>query len=593
MWVLSFNFFVGIAFPGADYTSYLNYAKSLSKFHYIVPGETLSPTGHIVSGYSIGPAVFWAPTLLLREVVQIVYPGSSGMTYQYIYITHWILIPVFVFMLWRMSDRFAASILQKSMALFACFFGTALFYYSFIAVSSEFPSSFSITLLIYFLLNFQQDKRGHYVFLGILSFFTVLIRYDTIFFIGLIFLFLFLQHIVSGVNARRLSYLFLAGGVFLFGCLPIFTTNYLFTGNPLNFVYAASLPSGGSISFDFINLNFKEVLFSPWHGLITYSPFFILAILGGVMYIRNDALNLKSEGSVLKIFFNRHISCNLPYIFLTYFIFRLVVLSSVRMWSWGAGFGGRLFIVFFPIAMLSYAYLLKKFNVKKISHPLFVLSFFMAFWTLLFYVHDRGLGMSLSYTGLFESQLKAFDSVIPLILKLVVILVGTGILFRWWRHGEEKSGILFLCALALIFLVLIYTSYPESGYPTLLEKTVWSLLLVLTVFLALFLRCVRIDFYGVVIFFFVFLVVFLVAAGFNSLRLVKETPIEHYKYCGTFKVEDVVLDVENYSERNELGAYNEDMIEYRRLIEDYLRYLKTNTSCYDGFKPEDIPSLPY
>ncbi|MFH1835865.1 MAG: hypothetical protein ABH851_06725 [Methanobacteriota archaeon] len=135
-WTLLFNLFVGISFGGADFGNYLNMANSLAEGHFIVSGQTLGPTGLMVVHHSVGPSLLYAPLLYIKRIVSLhsilMYAGST----QYLYPIHWVLAPLMVLFLWDISRRIGVTQLQGFVALISAFFGTSLFYYTFIALSS-------------------------------------------------------------------------------------------------------------------------------------------------------------------------------------------------------------------------------------------------------------------------------------------------------------------------------------------------------------------------------------------------------------------------------------------------------------------------
>ena len=589
IWIILFNLFVGAAFPGPDYYNYRVYFFSLLKWNYILPGDTISPTGHIINGHSMGSSIFWAPAVLFRELVlqiKIMLFNDSSVwdALRYIYLSHWILAPLMIYLLWDLMSRLGATTLQKSISMMAIFFGTSLFYYTFLSISSEFPQLLLVTVLIYLLTRFQEDKRSHYYCLGFSSVALVLVRYDHLPFILLIFSFLFIRHFVCGFNRKRLSYLLQAGIIFFIGYVPVITTNYLFAGSLFRSPNLCLLPSGKSLCVGIGGLKTFEVLFSPWHGLFVYNPVLIFAVLGGLVFLRDDLSRLRRG----KNFFSRSFARNLPYIFIVYFIFRVMLMSNTWTWFAGTGtFGGRGFILFFPAAMMSYAYLLKRLKIKKASHPLIILTLGLVFWTILLYVQEKGETNFYSYRDLINSQFLTLKQIVTDIVSITFFLVFLLVLLLVYlniRFSIVSSKIMPLFLLCILFVWVILSHYPVIKDIGVLERLLLGILLYVVVRLC-FTFCLRIlrykDFYVILLIFFILGILYLVSAGFNSLRVVTDKPVDDYKFCGVFDVQSVV---ETYYEYLNIEGYGQEKAEVKRLLDEYKMHSLSNETCHHLFQ---------
>jgi hypothetical protein len=339
---------------------------------------------------------------------------------------------------------------------------------------------------------------------------------------------------------------------------------------------------GGFTFLEFTNLKIKEKLFSPWHGLFSYHPSFIFAILGGLLYLWGDIPKIRSKGNIIKTFFSRPVHKNIPYVIVIYFIFTLVVLSARITWWGGTGaFGARHFVNFYPIATLSYAYLLKRFNVKSLFHPIFLISLIMVSWTLLLYLQDLGTTNFYSYTQLLDSQFKIWGFYTPIaIIVLLSTLLFSTIFFKMSK-SSLNSPTQQLSILTITLILLIYTYYARVDSRSFLEKLCYSVVLTITAFVLLHFKSIieRFKINTEILFLSTFIVVvsYLVWAGFHSLELVREEPIKDFKYCGTFMVEQFVNSLPEYLQ---IEGYEKEKKQLKKFMDDYISYLKTNSTCY-------------
>jgi hypothetical protein len=341
--------------------------------------------------------------------------------------------------------------------------------------------------------------------------------------------------------------------------LPLLMVNYLYTGNPLEVSYVARTPTGGVIGYDWHAFNTLKLLFSPWHGLFTYNPFLTLPLLGGLLYFYDDVKSLHHCRLNSRSFFSRPMRRNLPYALFTYILLRLVVLSLSPAWHSGTGsFGGRFFASIFPLAMLAYAYLLRRFKVDCIRHPLVIAALVAVCWTFLLTLQDRGNTNFYSFSSLLEGQSRALRQItgMPPAQLILLILASAACAKLYLQLKPTANGLTPLVAASMMLAGLILLSYPASGHPTAFERVIVAgMLLLLTTLWSMrdsIIRHLTAKGVTIILAVYLMLVPMLLYAGYRSIVIVRDQPITDYKYCGTFRLE---MTIENYLELENLSGF--------------------------------------
>jgi len=140
--------------------------------------------------------------------------------------------------------------------------------------------------------------------------------------------------LISKQNPKHLLHLFkrkkvLLAGVFAFA-IPMAIQPVIWFVQTGDFWVS----SYGEESFDFLNPHFSDFLFSYRKGFFVYAPVFFILLSAGLM----ASFNQKSHPLTLSFF--------APFLILVY------VLSSWWYWSYGASFGSRVMVDFYPILVL-------------------------------------------------------------------------------------------------------------------------------------------------------------------------------------------------------------------------------------------------
>jgi hypothetical protein len=240
----------------------------------------------------------------------------------------------------KLMKLFSISEFNISVSLLALLFGTNLFYYGTMQPSMSHIYTFFLTsiFLYYSKKAIDESKFKYGIFMAITLGILVIIRPTNL-------LIVFMLPVLAGswektkdfilylFKRYKICIFFLAfmGVVFIqFICWKLETGNF--------FVW--SYPGEG---FNFKEFHFTDILFSYHKGWFIYTPFMFIVITGGLISL---------------LFKNRFIF----FFSLLFFIIVTYVLSSWHNWWYGASFGSRPFIDFYPAFILFFAFFLASFR---------------------------------------------------------------------------------------------------------------------------------------------------------------------------------------------------------------------------------------
>jgi len=314
-----------------------------------------------------------------------------------------------------------------------------------------------------------------------------------------------------------------------------------------------------------------------------------MGLFGGLFYLSDDLRKQKIKKTSPRKFLSRPINENLAYLLAAYLILRLVILSGRVIWWGGTGaFGARHMINFFPVAILFYAYMLNRLMGNRYQKIIILITIPMILWSMLLYFANPSEKNFYTYSGLINHQIKTVISLATTTPSIPVFIVSTIIFIfaiRYLKHFRDKKFLSTLLGLTLLFITLIHAHYPRhlAVYWEELYNVPYNCVMLAVASALLFyhkeiISRIKINWEMFTTILFIFLVLYLVGSGFNSIKLVKENHIGDYRYCGTFQVEDWI---ECYNEYLEIGGYKEEKVEFRKNMDEYLNYIKSNTSCYE------------
>jgi hypothetical protein len=111
--------------------------------------------------------------------------------------------------------------------------------------------------------------------------------------------------------------------------------------------------SYGEEGFNFLSPHFSDILFSYRKGLFVYTPMYLIAFIGFVVYYRKSAWT-----SLWAVAF---------------FILISYVLSSWHQWYYGGSFSSRVYVEYLPYFALGLALFMNNFNKLKLSALVLIL----------------------------------------------------------------------------------------------------------------------------------------------------------------------------------------------------------------------------
>ncbi len=205
---------------------------------------------------------------------------------------------------------------------------------NYIVTDASFSHAYSFALIsiwTYLIISFDQNKPKKVIWIALVLGLIVLIRPINIIVVAFIpFLLLLAGKKFSDIRIFFSDKKMLAFGALVFGLVVAIQPGiwFLQTGQFI-------VRSYGDESFNFLNPHFFEFLFSYRKGFFVYAPvFFVLLLLGSIYWIKN-----KSWCQLASFY--------VPFTLLIY------VLSSWWYWSYGASFGSRVMIDFYPFLALA------------------------------------------------------------------------------------------------------------------------------------------------------------------------------------------------------------------------------------------------
>lgn len=303
--------------------------------------------------------------------------------------------------------------------------------------SSEFWSVFSLLASLYFIEKKKNEDLKIYAFIiGFCLYLLILIKPNNIF-LSLAVISIFFIKNVNNINLKNIfSKKFLYVGILLFflflGVSLILLFQKILMGSYFTSFY--SFGDENVRSFSLKNLNIIEVLFSSWHGLIFYHPFYVL-------------LNFY----LFSLIFNKNITYEIKKIVVIntiIFILQILIQSSWAFWWMGTGtYGARGFAGVSVITLYLSILVLKEGLIpKKTSLVLFTL---LLLWNaFLIYFGNTNF---VNYQFFFEKVFRNHSLII--IIKLITVSFLILLLIKVYKKSEH---IFIYCSLvAISFFIII------------------------------------------------------------------------------------------------------------------------------------------
>jgi hypothetical protein len=350
-----------------------------------------TPTGHLENHFTVGPSMLWAPFIVPVHGVVLtlqrfgVNVKANGFSRPYI-VAMALATALYGFLGLWLSFNLACAYCPERWAFLATvgvWFGSSLPVYMYFNPSwSHAHSVFVVALFLWYWHRTRQGRTpAQWAILGLLSGLMLDVYYLNIAVLLIPFLESMRQYAKKWRSSEpdwdAMGRLFKANVVYCFALvaafLPTLITRRVIYGNPFDLGYSGEWSSRPAL---------LQVLFSSDHGLLTWTPILIPAILGWFLLRKHD----------------RELA---GYLFIASLAFYVLVTLHVN-WDGLSSFGNRFFISLTPFFVLGLAVSFREFAdlVKK---------------------HQRAWVTATSVTSLF-------------------ILWNLGFIFQWGTHLVPARG---------------------------------------------------------------------------------------------------------------------------------------------------------
>lgn len=258
------------------------------------------------------------------------------------------------------------------LSLFTIFFGTNLYYYAIDDTLMSHVYSFFLFSAYLFLIKktefLQTQKISSIFLLGVITGLMIITRPTNLLILS-VFFFLDIKNfndVISRIKRLlNLKFILTFSIGFILLVLPQLLYWKYLSGSFLTYTYAEE-------GFNFLSPKFLESWFSPWNGLILYSPIFLLAVVAAIY-------------GIIKKHYNS---------FVVLAIFLLISYISASWWNWtfGCSFGGRNYVEYNAVFSISIAFLYDRIlNSKLILKIIFFtfVAFLISYNLKLIYSFDE------------------------------------------------------------------------------------------------------------------------------------------------------------------------------------------------------------
>jgi hypothetical protein len=259
------------------------------------------------------------------------------------------------------------SLFDASWALVTIWLASSLVFYMYIKAPMSHSCSFFIVSLFIFLWFSSYGKRSlkGWIFLGMVGGLMYLVREQN----GLFLILPLIEAIESYIaKLRRIDW---QGMVNLLGRHLLFIIVFLFTLLPQFLTY--KVLNGFYRPADFVtsHLNLKtpailSLLFSSYHGFISWTPIVLLGIIGLILFFKKDK--------------------KLCLVFSLAFILQLYISASYSTWWAGASYGARRMINTLPLLALGLGALSEKLRPKLTTKGLVAIALLFIVWNFFFII---------------------------------------------------------------------------------------------------------------------------------------------------------------------------------------------------------------
>ncbi len=428
---------------GADYDHYIRYARRMRAGDLWFSGPDLSPTGVIVCHHSIGPGLTWLPFMAAGAAL-----GAEGTDRTFAFVSHFLQGAALVALMIAVMRRAGASPFQSVAALTFAAFGTPLFYYWVLAISSELLGALTLFGLFAFLyLRARDEGRGSfYVYAGLLAGAAVVARANSALAVGPVLLLLAYRACRQRPWRDAAARVAALCATCVLALAPSLITNWLFTGSPLSSPFTQRLPSGRWVWFEWATLHAGAVLFSHWHGWIAYSPIVLLAVGALAWHTRDQVCAWRRDPAL-----GRNLSVWLPWVFGVGFAGQVLLFAAYRCWWMGWNtFGGRQFVPVAPFVAVAVAWLFKRLRCASLWSWPVLLALGLSLWT--YALHFDRFGAS-NFTRSYGEFFAAQGQTLWALAQQPVFVVPFAILMLLSVAARGRDALQWLTPLGLALLM--------------------------------------------------------------------------------------------------------------------------------------------
>ena len=550
---------------GADCPNYLGYARALCRGDLLLEGPDLSPTGAIVDHHAIGPGLTWLPFVWIARLCGR-WGQSVAQQLPYAYAAHVLHAVLLVVLLWRVLCHAGVNRFVATASLAFVGFGSPLFYYAFLAPSSELLAALTVFGLFawVYIRSTDEGQWRFYTCSGLLAGAALAVRGNNLLLVAPVLCLLAIRALAAAPWRQAAAQCALMGGAFGLVAAPWFITNWLFLGSPIRTPVSYRLPSGRQVWFDWSHLHLREVLLSHWHGLFVYSPILLLALVGLVWRLRDATRRpgwWRLRGGSLRDWLGMSLAIG--------FAAQVGLFSAWRCWWMGTNtFGGRQFIQAMPFAVLGAAFLLRRVKVASVAHPVAIVGLLCALWGHLFYYHKFGhSNFCKSYLHIWQAHVQALAQR-PWLYVGLACIVSIGAIAR--RREKAQCWLAVMaCVLLAASIFATYARRPGAG-AAWADRGALSLLTIacagaVLAFMRLAERRPNVALWAVLTLA-VCTTGFVASAAAKTRQRIASEPPRPHEYPGTFQVKEWLL---TYLEYRFIPGHEQEKAEYRSAIREY------------------------
>jgi len=357
---------------------YANEFLEYNKFGHGVPDPYLrTATDHVPNKYFVGPAMLWAPFFFVAHALTIeaenfgfkVLPNGYSVLYQFFIglgsITYGLMGLVLIY-------RILLNFFQKEESLLATVLITlstnVLYYLTTEPTMTHAMSLFAVSLFAYLWIKDLGNRTYRSVlFLGITAGLMTLIRPQELVF-SIVLVMEWSGIFKLGSNAasslfERIIQAVLFGAMVLIVLIPQFIVWKILYGKFILYSYSGE-------GFNLFSPHLLDTLFSAYHGLISWTPVILPALVGMGLFCRKQP--------------------KIGFLLLTAFALQWYLNASWWCWWFGVSFGNRAYISCSFIFAIGLAALLSE--IQKWKMTVRLISVALIGWNLLF-ISQYTLGM--------------------------------------------------------------------------------------------------------------------------------------------------------------------------------------------------------